>query len=342
MKKLAVSLFSLLFLASCGSTESAVIKEPTLTGDKTSEKLLAYQVVSSSELLGLMSNVKRANNLTAESINKIKNYLPSIEAGLLNQDEMIKSVSSESDKEGYTTKLTITYDDINLTESSITLYYNESKFVPDNEDENDNWYKGGHHKDDDDDKDDDDEHEGRGPKHATQPLPPAEEDTAAGEATEVVAPDTTAAVTEPEEYKSFLEGIVVIDGVEYEMKGKKEVEADESEISFKYFLNENSFVCVEQSIENEDSETEREFEYKVVNNGQMIYNYSLELENDEVELKTKSLKDGKMVLEFEFMEFEGRKIIKAEYKNETTGEKGELFFEKVTSEAGVSYELLDK
>lgn len=313
MKKLTVSLFSLLFLASCGSTESVVVNKPTLTGDKISENLLAYQVVSSSELLGLMPNVKRANNLTDESINKIKNYLPSIEAGLLNQDEMIKSVSSESDKEGYATKLTITYDDINLKESSITLYYNESEFVPNDEEENDDWYNRGHHKDDDEDKD--------GKKHANE---------------------DSKKPAEPEEYKSFLEGIVVIDGVEYEMKGKKEVEADESEISFKYFLNETSYVCVEQSIENEDSETEREFEYKVVDNGKMIYNYSLELENDEVELKTKSLEDGKMVLEFKFMEREGKKIIKAEYKNETTGEKGELFFEKVTSDAGVSYELLDK
>ncbi len=110
-----------------------------------------------------------------------------------------------------------------------------------------------------------------------------------------------------EEYR--IDGILLIDGQEYKMKGEREQERGESELTFFYYVGERSYVEVSQESERGESE----FEYEVVSNGRTIHEYSLERDGKEVELELLN-REQKLDVEMRFVTFEkdGKTYIKAE------------------------------
>lgn len=129
-----------------------------------------------------------------------------------------------------------------------------------------------------------------------------------------------------------IEGVLLVDGLEYTMLGEKELDKDELEINFRYMLDENTYVKVEQEIET----GEQEFEYEIYQNGRKIYEYSLELENDEVELKVKDASSAlsSLKLEFERVARNGKNYLKCEVEENKT--KDTIYFEKVVLDDGSS------
>ena len=70
-------------------------------------------------------------------ISQIKDYLPTVEAALYNQSLMTNSEVLPSDRDGYQTKVVISYTDIAMTNQSITMYYNET--LMQDYDDDDDW-----------------------------------------------------------------------------------------------------------------------------------------------------------------------------------------------------------
>ncbi len=112
-----------------------------------------------------------------------------------------------------------------------------------------------------------------------------------------------------------LDGIIVIDNEEYQIKGETEIEDDETSTKIKVITSQNSYFIIEQEVE----EDEKEFVYKKYQNNKIIKEYALshEIENDEVEVKIEimengkeeeikaKLENGKITLKVEFENYEG-------------------------------------
>lgn len=120
-----------------------------------------------------------------------------------------------------------------------------------------------------------------------------------------------------EEYR--IDGIVLLDGNEYTIRGEKEKEEDEMELAFWCFLDEGSYVHVKQEKERDESE----FEYEIYQGGRKVHAYSLEQEDGEVELKLLD-RESHDYTEMKFVDFqkEGKYYILAKLDNDR------LYFQK--------------
>lgn len=114
-----------------------------------------------------------------------------------------------------------------------------------------------------------------------------------------------------------IEGIMVIDGADYAIRGERETESEggesESETSFRVTLSDVSYMLVEQSYESERGETEQEYSYSVFENGSLTERSSFEYEeeNGETELKMTSRKGGEnSVFYFERETVRGEEVIR--------------------------------
>jgi hypothetical protein len=113
-----------------------------------------------------------------------------------------------------------------------------------------------------------------------------------------------------------INALAIIDGVEYEVFGKKDVETEEDgeevEIKFVVRLNEENFVTIEQEIE----ENEVEYKYEVFKNGRRDSSLSFKSEEEDgktfIKLTTTSL-DGERET-YKFTKGEDVTIIKYESK----------------------------
>lgn len=286
--------------------------------------LYAFQAATSIGLVGnAMSspnvmralNVKEANDALKDTI---MSYLPVVEAALTGMDAITSSNEEVSDLAEYETKLTISYKDIALKDTTFTMYYTE---IVEGEDQSTSEVTSEETKDEatselpvnmakeNDDEDDEEKVENVDNDHEDD-----EEDT---------------------EKESKIIGIIKIGEDTYPMHGEKELDVDEYEVSFTYNIDEVTTVTVEQEIEN----GEQEFEYKIESNGETIYEYSIELENDEVELEVKEAGKTENTIEFELSEKDGEKVIVA--KVEQGKEITELTFKKVVAEDGSeSYQII--
>lgn len=83
---------------------------------------------------------------------------------------------------------------------------------------------------------------------------------------------------------TLMDGYVLLEENEYSFRSlmKSEEEHDESEVerNFKINLENNSYIFVESSLENEGDETEEEYEYTYVENGRKKMEYSIEIEKE--------------------------------------------------------------
>lgn len=137
-----------------------------------------------------------------------------------------------------------------------------------------------------------------------------------------------------DEEESLIDGIIVIGENEYKMRGEKEKESDEFEVSFTYHIDDNNYVKVSQEIEND----EQEFNYEVYENRRVIHSYSLEMENDEVELHSQSIGQN-LYLEFSFFKRDGHNYISCYVVNNQERER--ILFEKIVDGQGlVTYEVV--
>ena len=102
---------------------------------------------------------------------------------------------------------------------------------------------------------------------------------------------------EEEEYA--IEGVLIIEGIEYPVSGIREIERErneyESETQFRVTLENGKTVWVEQSESSEKHEHELEYSYIIRENGRVVErnSFSFEEEGNETELELITERDGK-------------------------------------------------
>ena len=119
---------------------------------------------------------------------------------------------------------------------------------------------------------------------------------------------------EEEEYA--IEGVLVIDGMEYPVQGVREIERErneyESETQFRVTLENGRSVWVEQSESSEKDEHELEYSYLIRENGRVVErsSFSFEEEKGETELEMIAERNGKREsFSFEKETYRGREDI---------------------------------
>lgn len=121
---------------------------------------------------------------------------------------------------------------------------------------------------------------------------------------------------EDEEEEYAIEGVLVIDGMEYPVQGVREIERErneyESETQFRVTLENGRSVWVEQSESSEKDEHELEYSYLIRENGRVVErsSFSFEEEKGETELEMITEKNGKREsFSFEKESYRGREYI---------------------------------
>lgn len=119
---------------------------------------------------------------------------------------------------------------------------------------------------------------------------------------------------EEEEYA--IEGVLVIDGMEYPVQGVREIERErneyESETQFRVTLENGRSVWVEQSESSEKDEHELEYSYLIRENGRVVErsSFSFEEEKGETELEMIAERNGKREsFSFEKETYRGKEYI---------------------------------
>ncbi len=91
---------------------------------------------------------------------------------------------------------------------------------------------------------------------------------------------------EETEVSTTLSGVMVFDGKEFEVSGKKEIETEgnekETSIEFttKSKTNRDNYVKIKQSVEVENGAQEVEYEYEIYENGEKVREFKLEIEDE--------------------------------------------------------------
>ncbi len=91
---------------------------------------------------------------------------------------------------------------------------------------------------------------------------------------------------EETEVSTTLSGVMVFDGKEFEVSGKKEIETEgnekETSIEFTTYSNTNplNYVKIKQSVEVENGAQEVEYEYEIYENGEKAREFKLEVEDE--------------------------------------------------------------
>ncbi len=91
---------------------------------------------------------------------------------------------------------------------------------------------------------------------------------------------------EETEVSTTLSGVMVFDGKEFEVSGKKEIETegDEKETSIEFTTkskaNPLNYVKIKQSVEVENGAQEIEYEYEIYENGEKVREFKLEVEDE--------------------------------------------------------------
>ena len=91
---------------------------------------------------------------------------------------------------------------------------------------------------------------------------------------------------EETEVSTTLSGVMVFDGKEFEVSGKKEIETEgnekETSIEFttKSKANPRNYVKIKQSVEVENGAQEVEYEYEIYENGEKVREFKLEIEDE--------------------------------------------------------------
>lgn len=108
---------------------------------------------------------------------------------------------------------------------------------------------------------------------------------------------------EYDEVEYNINGIAIIDNVEYTIKGSKEIEDGESELEIRITLDKNNYIIIEQ----EQEYDEQEYSYAIIKDGKMFSTISFEAElNEETTIKI-STKENSVKETYKFIK-ENNKI----------------------------------
>lgn len=114
------------------------------------------------------------------------------------------------------------------------------------------------------------------------------------------------------EVKEKIDGVCYIDGKEYTVSGKREVEDDEEELHLHIKYDEKNYVHVKS----EKEDDEEEFQYTLVQDGKEVLKTKLEYEVDEdgeIEMEFKSqTSNGEMKYEYDFYNKDNKSYIDVE------------------------------
>ena len=145
---------------------------------------------------------------------------------------------------------------------------------------------------------------------------------------------------EEEEYA--IEGVLVIDGMEYPVQGVREIERErdeyESETEFRVTLEDGRSVWVEQSESSEKDEHELEYSYLIRENGRVVErsSFSFEEEKGETELEMIAERNGKREsFSFEKESYRGKEYI---FLRVGSGREGKSYLVVSDGNGGYSYE----
>ena len=147
---------------------------------------------------------------------------------------------------------------------------------------------------------------------------------------------------EEEEEEYAIEGVLVIDGMEYPVQGVREIERErgeyESETQFRVTLENGRSVWVEQSESSEKDEHELEYSYLIRENGRVVErsSFSLEEEKGETELEMIAERNGKREsFSFEKETYRGREYI---FLRVGSGREGKSYLVVSDGNGGYTYE----
>lgn len=330
-----------LVLVGCGNSDlgvNTVKKETTeVAALKTDQSVLLFSTLSSASVLSSdvaslssLSDVAplfgdRNNEEVEIDMEKANAYLLMME-NILADGGPIVSSETASDREDYDMMMVITVKDLAGNVSTYTIYYSivveeaapevaPEESVPSDEvgteDSTDEvkepsyrrgWDDHGDAEDEktaperDDDDEDHDDHDDRHKEHHDKALDQFKHHEHDDEEAEV-------------EYQ--INALAVIDGVEYEVLGKKEVETEdegeEVEIEFLVKLDENNYVRIEQEIE----EDEVEYKYVIYKDGRKQTSLSFESEvEDGVTFVKLTTDENGYKATYKFIKGENKTIIK--------------------------------
>lgn len=144
-----------------------------------------------------------------------------------------------------------------------------------------------------------------------------------------------------DEVESSLEGIMVYNGQEYDVFGKKEIEEDEIKVEFTSKIDENNWVNVMQKTE----EDETKFEYTISEKGEVSKTeMKFEEEEDETKIELQFVQDeNESKYEFKVEEEDGDSVIKIEIDNENTNLEAKVYIieDPITGETTYEYKIKD-
>ena len=312
---LVVTILSLLLVGCVNGELASTSKEVSdVMSLSTDQNVLVFSTLSSATALG--GNV--TNSLSKDApvfggseveidMDKANSYLLMME-NMLAEGGPVVSTEGASDREGYDLMMTITVKDLAGNTSVYTIYYSivvDEADVPTEEvlpeetpseevptEEETATLKGGcGYHEDHNDRERDDEDKNHDNKNYEKYHDKAHDQFKHHNHFD-----------KEDEVEYEINALAVIDGVEYEVFGKKEVETEEDgeviEIKFTIKLDENNYVSVEQEIE----EDEVEYKYTIFQNGRkassLTFNSEEEDGNTFVKLTTTNDKGEKETYKF--------------------------------------------
>ena len=151
------------------------------------------------------------------------------------------------------------------------------------------------------------------------------------------------------EFESIIEGVLVINGTEYEVYGEREVEPEEEEFELTARLDDENYVVIKYEVEEEHDEYEFELQIEIFIDNQLAKRVEIEFEreDDETEMELKFI-EGNRESEYEFeIEEDGNETtIDIEFKITEDGnlvEEGEIeiliVYDEETGDYTVTYTI---
>ncbi|HBY65059.1 MAG TPA: hypothetical protein DEG42_01485 [Acholeplasmataceae bacterium] len=309
MKKLLFGISVLLLtitLAACTGTSYAAAFD-----FETDQEVFGFAAISTSSILenSAVQPLSQTNGMTqldtkmnSMTLEEIQPYLEMFEE-LLTQNQGLTVVETVSEDPLYTTKVEFTVSNLLGEPVVYTMFYNQTL------------------------KNDD----------AVIEEPVVDEPVV--DEPEV---DETDDLDDEDELEYIIEGILFIDGAEYQVYGKKEMEDGEEKLTFKSMIDENNYV--ESKYKTEDGETK--FYITVVQNGILVSESKIKIESEDNETKivleyNAGLTESKYSFKLENEDGVNLLMIKYEVLNDGTLETGKIKVEVIVDElTGVtSYQL---
>ena len=149
---------------------------------------------------------------------------------------------------------------------------------------------------------------------------------------------------EETEVSTTLSGVMVFDGKEFEVSGKKEIETegDEKETSIEFTTksttNPLNYVKIKQSVEVENGAQEVEYEYEIYENGEKVREFKLEIEDENGKTEvTFKMEIENAPEETEYKIIKGNVDGKFKIKYEKGKEKGFITVEAVEGGYNLTY-----